>query len=132
MIPSSDGCPAGAGPRSSMPPARGIRRGCDAVRVPRPSDAARTRRPGGAEPFRRTLRTLRVRRALELIGLAALTVACTQGGSAQPSGTPAPARSPAVTPDPGPIRGERLLVLMDDGNVVVVGADGEDLRRLTD
>ncbi|MGH2640487.1 MAG: hypothetical protein ACRDGO_02180 [Actinomycetota bacterium] len=68
-----------------------------------------------------------VRRALGLIGVAALTVACTQEGPAQPSGTPAPTRSSS----PGPIRGERLLVLMDDDSVVVVGADGRDRRRLT-
>lgn len=64
--------------------------------------------------------------------MAALTVACTQGGSAQPPGTPGPSRSPAVTPDVGQIRAERLLVLMDDGNVVVVRADGEDPQRLTE
>ena len=76
---------------------------------------------------------MRVRRALGLIGVAALTVACTQGGigAASPA-TPAPSRSPAVTPDPGPIRAERLLVLMDDGNVVVVRADGGDPHRLTE
>lgn len=83
---------------------------------------------------------MRVRRALGLIGVAALTLACTQGRSAQPSAqasaqppeTPAPSRSAAVTPDPGPIRADRLLVLMDDGNVVVVRADGRDPRRLTE
>jgi hypothetical protein len=73
-----------------------------------------------------------VRRALGSIAVAALTVACTQGSSAQPSGTLAPSRSPALTPDTGPIRAERLLVLMDDGNVVVVRADGGDRRRLTE
>jgi hemoglobin len=73
-----------------------------------------------------------MRRALGLIGVAALTVACTQGGSAQPPGTPAPSRTPSVTPDVGPIRAERLLVLMDDGNVVVVRADGGEPHRLTE
>ena len=64
--------------------------------------------------------------------MAALTVACTQGGSAESPGTPPPSRSPSVTPDLGSIRAERLLVLMDDGNVVVVRADGGDPHRLTE
>jgi hemoglobin len=75
---------------------------------------------------------VRVRRALGPFAVAALALACTQGGPGLPSETHAPTRSPAVTPAPGPIRGERLLVLMDDGNVAVVGADGGGLRRLTE
>jgi hemoglobin len=73
-----------------------------------------------------------VRRALGVIGVAALTVACTRGGAVPSSVTLAPTRSPAVTPEPGPLRGERLLVLMDDGNVAVVDADGGNVRRLTE
>ena len=43
---------------------------------------------------------------------------------------PSPTREP--TPDPGPVRAERLLVLMDDGNVVTAGTDGRDVRSLID
>ena len=36
-----------------------------------------------------------------------------------------------MVPEPGPMTGERLLVLTDDGDVVTVGADGGDPRTLT-
>ena len=90
-------------------------------------------RPSSELPGR-TLRTVRVRRALGLMGAAVLTVACTQGGSADdlPSPTSSPSRGSTIVPDPGPVRGERLLVLMDDGGVVTAGPDGGDVRSLVD
>jgi hemoglobin len=68
------------------------------------------------------------------MGAAVLTVACTQGGSADdlPSPTLSPSRGSTIVPDPGPIRGERLLVLMDDGGVLTAGPDGGDVRSLVD
>ena len=63
---------------------------------------------------------MRVRRALGLFGIAVLAIACTQG------------EKPAPSTSAGPIRGERLLVLTEGGNVVTVGADGTDVAPLTD
>ena len=73
---------------------------------------------------------MRVRRAFASIGVAGLLVACTEGAPGGSSGTDAPARTPTVSPAPAPISGERLLVLMDDGSVSTVGADGGDARSL--
>jgi truncated hemoglobin YjbI len=67
-----------------------------------------------------------------LIGLVVLVIACTPGGSTGPSGTGTPSRASTASPDPDRFAGERLLVLTDDGNVVTVGADGSDLRSLTE
>jgi hemoglobin len=66
---------------------------------------------------------------LALLGMAVLVAACTPGEPAPTSGTPTPSRA---APASRPFQGQRLLVLMDDGNVVTVGADGREMRSLTD
>jgi hemoglobin len=73
-----------------------------------------------------------VRRALALIGVAGLAVACTEGGRAGPSRTVAPSPTSTVAPAPGSTGGDRLLVQKDDGSVITVGVDGGDVRSLID
>ena len=60
-----------------------------------------------------------------LIAMAAIAVACTSSAPEGPSGT-----LPSLGAFPGPITGDRLLVLMDDGSILTVGRDGGSETRL--
>jgi TolB protein len=78
---------------------------------------------------------MRGRRRAVLIAMVALVAACTGGSSEGPPGA-----LPSLGTLPGPITGDRLLVLMDDGRILTVDRDGgagiplggeEDLDRET-
>jgi len=62
---------------------------------------------------------MRLRRAAALIAMAALVGACTGSAPEGPSGA-----LPSLSTFPRPIRGDRLLVLKDDGSIVTIGPDG--------
>ena len=74
-----------------------------------------------------------MRPALAVMGTAVLLAACTDPVPGALSGTPtASSATPSIAPAPGPIAGERLLVLMDDGSVITAGVDGGDVSVLTE
>ncbi len=56
-----------------------------------------------------------------------LAAACTTGDPAGPASA-----VPSLAPFPGPVTGERLLVLMDDGGVITSGPDGGAVRSLAE
>jgi TolB protein len=68
---------------------------------------------------------MRVRRRAALIAMAAVVAACTSSAPDGPSGA-----LPSLGAFPGPITGDRLLVLMDDGSILTVGRDGGSGIRL--
>jgi TolB protein len=68
---------------------------------------------------------MRARCRAALIAMAAVAVACTSSVPEGPSGA-----LPSLGAFPGPITGERLLVLMDDGSILTVGRDGGSGIRL--
>jgi TolB protein len=71
-----------------------------------------------------------MRRGAAIVLAGILAVACTGNAPDGPSGA-----LPSVEALPEPVRGERLLVLLDDGSIVTTGPDGEDtvtLRGATD
>ena len=59
------------------------------------------------------------RRRAALIAMAAIITACTSSAPEGPSGA-----LPSLGTFPGPITGDRLLVLMDDGSILTVARDG--------
>jgi Tol biopolymer transport system component len=62
---------------------------------------------------------MRARRRVALIAVVAWAAACTGSAPEGPSGA-----LPSLATFPGPITGDRLLVLMDDGSVLTVDRDG--------
>ncbi|HWL90136.1 MAG TPA: hypothetical protein VNP90_02120, partial [Actinomycetota bacterium] len=64
---------------------------------------------------------MRPRRRAAMTAMIALAVACTGRAAEGPSEA-----LPSLGTFPGPITGDRLLVLMDDGSILTVGRDGGD------
>lgn len=62
-----------------------------------------------------------LRRVAGLVGIVMLTAACTGSAGGGPSGA-----LPSLDALPGAAIGDRLLVLTDDGSVLMVGRDGAD------
>ncbi len=74
--------------------------------------------------------SIRINRALLLLGLALLLVAC-RGPAQEPSPTPSPTQEPSPTPTAEPTASNRIAYVNHDFHIFTINPDGSDERQMT-